>query len=79
MSLPSTPPVATADGRPYVRDSDEPDDELAYWLPDPPCDGDRVYCFGRMIGTYRSNGNIETFRTDALPEKLANHLRSMHR
>jgi hypothetical protein len=67
----------TADGRPFVRDRNEPDDEAAEWMPDPPRDGDPVYCCGKQIGTFHGDYSrpdewyIETVPSAEMPPKLA--------
>jgi hypothetical protein len=69
-------PVVTDVGRPLVRDPVEPDDALALWMPDPPRDGDAVYCCGMRVGTFRGDRargqwHIDLVGTKDLPPKLA--------
>jgi hypothetical protein len=67
----------TSEGRPFVRDPDEPNDELALWMPEPPRDGDPVFCSGVRVGTFRgdcarSGGwYIDTVPTAQMPPALA--------
>jgi hypothetical protein len=72
----------TDDGRPVVREQGELDDELALWMPEPPRDGDPVYCCGVRVGTVHGDltrpgeGCVETVPTRELPPKLAAHTRA---
>ena len=71
----------TDDGRPFVRERGEPDDELALWMPEPPRHGDPVYCCGVRVGTVYGDltrpgeGGVETVPTREMPPKLAEHAR----
>jgi hypothetical protein len=77
---PAGTPVRTDDGRPFTCESNEPADKLSMWLPDPPLDGDPVFCCGARVGTFRDNGEqrpgysgqyIETVPTKEMPPALA--------
>ena len=75
------PPILTLDGRPYVREPDEPDAELALWTPDPPRDGEAVYCGGVRVGTFHGNASraggwyVQMVPTRDMPAKLAARVR----
>jgi hypothetical protein len=48
-------PAATEDGRPFVpKDEDKPLESLL-WIPNPPRDGDPVYCRGVLVGTFHGD------------------------
>lgn len=77
-------PAVSEDGRPFTSDQ-EPDDEAALWTPDPPRDGDPVYCCGVRVGTFSGDCQkpggwyIETVPTCEMPSKLAQKVRLAHR
>lgn len=61
-------PAVTADGRSFARGDGPPldgDPDLALWYPQPPQDGDPVYCGGIHVGTFRGE-----FRTSDHPSGL---------
>lgn len=74
--------MTTADGRLFVRDQDEADDELAWWKPEPIREGDFVYCCGQKIGVFNGDPSIpggwyiQVAPTAELPAKMAERLRS---
>ena len=76
-------PITTEDGRPFVRQG-EGNEHSALWLPDPPRDGDPVYCAGVRVGTfhgqYREPGGwyVETVSTGEMPPELAARLSTLH-
>lgn len=73
---PAATPVATPDGRPYVRDANSPDGELAIWVPEKKRQGDKAYCLGIAIGTLRGQNNppagwwVELVEPQSLPPGL---------
>jgi hypothetical protein len=76
----SPAPVATPGGRPFIRD-DAPRDEIAQWMPQPPLDGDPVYCCGVRVGTFHGihllgEWYIETVPTREMPAEFAAHVRA---
>lgn len=76
-------PVATEDGRKFVRFDNEPDEEIALWLPSPARDGDPLYCCGVQVGRFGGEEGVpggsyvQTVETAKMPPKLAAHFRAM--
>jgi hypothetical protein len=77
--------MTTDDGRPFVRDPKEPDDDLALWMPSPVRHDDPIYCCGVVVGHFHgtddsgdgySNGCVCLVPTRDMPPKLAAWMRS---
>lgn len=79
-------PVTTADGRPFIRDPHRKTGDPVFWWPDPPRDGDPVFCMGVRIGTFHGeylntstafgHWYIRLAPTADMPAKLAAHVRA---
>jgi hypothetical protein len=79
----------TEDGRPYRPQTWA--EGVVVWVPDPPKDGDPIYCEGVVAGKFcgdtsragercghsrLAGWHFETRRTSELPQKLAEYLRA---
>ena len=66
-------PSRTEDGRPFVLD----DPDLELWLPEPPRDGDPVFCravhVGVVVGDWRTpgKGRLDLISTEHFPPEIA--------
>jgi hypothetical protein len=72
------------DGRPFVRHREGKPPELTLWRPDPPREGDPIYCCGVRVGTFHgtlpdsASWYIVTVPTAEMPPTLAAHVRQEH-
>jgi hypothetical protein len=74
---PAGTPAATADGRPFVPDPGTPPEAPAFWWPDPPREGDPVYCLGALLGKFHGDRSrpgdwyVQTLPAEELPPDVA--------